>query len=241
MTGNFMTMKEFIDEFRAHMGDTTCSIEARSIIAWTNTALRRLARSRGCDKLFRFQDTFQLAPMNTDGSAAASWFLRGVTTDGTTTAPRIGTVINIESIKFLSADGCNTLHDICHLSPRDFDREYPMPELESAGIPCAYTVNQFGGDTKLIFNCPISGHFTVSMTYTAFHPRITSEKDLLRIPYSYVDILMECVKILQAQEAADYATARALYEDWDFLISELRESLAMQYSGAGLRQVKASF
>lgn len=241
MTGNFITMKEFIAEFRAHMGDTTCSIEASSIIAWTNTALRRLARSRGCDKLFRFQDTFQLAPINKDGSAAASWFLRGATTDGKTESPRIGTIIDIESIKFLAAECCNQIKDICFMATRDFDREYPMPELEPAGDPCAYTINQFGGDTKIIFNRPITGHFTISMTYTAFHPRITSEKDILRVPYAYVDILMECVKILQAQEAADYATARALYEDWDFLVSELRETLAKRHSGANLRQLKASF
>lgn len=241
MTGNFLTVKEFIDEFRDHMGDTTCEISERSIISWTNTALRRLARSRGCDKLFRFQDTFQLVAMNSDGSAAASWFLRGVTTDGQTTSPRIGTVINIESVKFLTSDGCSQLVDICYVPVRDFDNEYPMPEKEPTGIPKAYTINQFGGDTKVIFSAPIDRSLVMSMTYTAFHPRLTSVKDIIRIPYSYTDILMECVKILQAQEAADYSTARALYEDWDFLVAELREALAMQYSGAPLRTVKASF
>lgn len=241
MTGNFLTMKEFIDEFRLHTGDTTCSIDADAIISWTNTALRRLARSRGCDKLFRFQDTFTLAPMNADGSAAASWFLRGVTTDGKSESPRIGTIINIESIKFLTNDKCNQLKDLCYMPVRDFDREYPMPELESRGCPTTYTLNQFGGDTKLIFNAPISGSYKVSMTYTAFHPRITKETELLRIPYAYADVLMECVKILQNQESADFATSRALYEDWDYLIAELRETLARQYDGAGLRQIKASF
>lgn len=241
MTGNFQTVGEFIDEFRNHLGDSTCSISSESIISWMNTALRRLARARGCDKLFRFQDTFQLAPMNADGSAAASWFLRGVTTDGKSDSPRIGTIINIESIKFLTNDKCDMIKDICYMPLRDFDREYPMPELEERGCPNVFTLNQFGGDTKLIFNAPIDKSYKVSMTYTAFHPRLSKETDLLRIPYSYSDILMECVKILQAEESADFATARALYEDWDYLISELRESLAMQYDGTRLRQIKASF
>ena len=42
-------------------------------------------------------------------------------------------------------------------------------------------------------------------------------------------------------ESADMATARSLYEDWDFLVAEARERLHRQKTTLGLRQVKGSF
>lgn len=51
MIGNYLTVSEFIDEFRRAVGDTTCEIPAKAIISWLNTALRRLAREKGLDVL----------------------------------------------------------------------------------------------------------------------------------------------------------------------------------------------
>ena len=120
-----------------------------------------------------------------------------------------------------------------------FRREYPFPEDNDCLT--AFTLNEFGGDTKLIFNAPIEGHIVVDMVYTAFHPRITSDKELVRVPYAYLDIVMEGVKIQMNIESADMATARSLYEDWDFLVAEARERLHRQKTTLGLRQVKGSF
>ena len=240
MIGNFLTVEEFIKDFRHHIGDTTCSVPEQSIIAWTNTTLRRLAREAGCDKLFRFQNTFRLSPMNNDGSPAASWFLRGVSVDDGP-APRIGTIINVESIKFLTNNNCPQIKSICYMPPLDFDRAYPMPETDNCGQPKNFTINQFGGDTQIIFSCPINTNYNVSMTYTAYHPRLTSTKDLIRIPESYTDVLLEGVKILQLEESSDFASARALIEDWDYYVSQLRESLARRGDGLSLRKLKGSF
>ena len=120
-----------------------------------------------------------------------------------------------------------------------FRREYPFPEDNDCLT--AFTLNEFGGDTKLIFNAPIEGHVVVDMVYTAFHPRITSDKELVRVPYAYLDIVTEGVKIQMNIESADMATARSLYEDWDFLVAEARERLHRQKTTLGLRQVKGSF
>lgn len=105
----------------------------------------------------------------------------------------------------------------------------------------AFTLTEFGGDTKLTFNAPAEGHIAVDLCYTAFHPRITSESELIRIPYAYADILLECVKILMNEESADMATARSLYEDWDYLVAQARERLHQQKGAFGLRQVRSSF
>lgn len=240
MIGNYLTMSELIDDFRRAVGDSTCEIPAKSIISWTNTALRRLAREKGLDVLFRYQDTFDLANTNKDGSKSTSWFLRGFKTDDKADSPRIGTIIDVESLLILKADDCRIEHkDLCYLPFAWFRREYPFPE--DRDCLTAFTLNEFGGDTKLTFNAPIEGHITVDMIYTAFHPRITSTKELVRIPYAYVDILIECLKILMSEESADMATARALYEDWDYLTSQARERLHQQKSGLPMRQVRGSF
>lgn len=240
MTGNYLTVNEFIDDFRRAVGDTTCEIAAKSIISWTNTALRRLAREKGLDVLFRYQDTFSLANTNKDGSKSTSWFLRGFKTDESEESPRIGTIIDIESLLILEASDCHIKHkELCYIPFDWFRREYPFPEERDCLT--SFTLNEFAGDTKLIFNAPIEGEIAVDMVYTAFHPRLTNGSDLIRVPYAYVDILLECVKILMNEESADMATARALYEDWDYLTSQARERLHQQKAGLPLRTVRGSF
>ena len=240
MTGNYLKVSEFIDEFRRAVGDTTCEIPAKNIISWINTALRRLAREKGLDVLFRYQDTFELANMNKDGSKSTSWFLRGFKTDDSADSPRIGTIIDVESLLILEADDCHIHHkELCYLPPLWFRREYPFPE--DGDCLTAFTLTEFGGDTRIQFNAPLDGHTVVDLVYTAFHPRITSAEELVRIPYAYADILVECVKILMNEESADMATARAMLEDWDYLTSQARERLHQQKAGLPLRQIRGSF
>ena len=40
MVGNYLTVSEFVDEFRKAVGDATCEIPIKNIISWLNTALR---------------------------------------------------------------------------------------------------------------------------------------------------------------------------------------------------------
>lgn len=240
MIGNYLTVSEFIDEFRKAVGDSTCEIPVKSIISWTNTALRRLAREKGLDVLFRYQDTFELANMNKDGSKSTSWFLRGFKTDDSADSPRIGTIIDVESLLILEADDCRIHHkELCYLPFAYFRREYPFPE--DRDCLTAFTLTEFAGDTKLIFNAPAEGHIVADMCYFAFHPRITSTEELVRIPYAYADILLEYVKILMNIEAADMATARSGYEDLDFLVAQARERLHQQKATLPLRSVRGSF
>ena len=240
MIGNYLTVAELTDEFRKAVGDATCEIPVKSIISWLNTALRRLAREKGLDVLFRYQDTFELANTNKDGSKSTSWFLRGFKTDDSADSPRIGTIIDIESLLILEADDCRINHKcLCYLPFDWFRREYPFPE--DGECLTAFTVNEFGGDTKLIFNAPAEGHIAVDLCYTAFHPRVTSPDELVRIPYAYCDILIECIKILMHEESADMATARSLYEDWDYLVAQARERLHQQKKGFPMRVVRGSF
>ena len=231
------TVEDFIKEFRRRIGDNTCQVPVTSIISWINTALRRLARSKGLDKLFTYHDTFELAKLNADGSPTASWKLKGLE-DGDV---QLGMIIDIKSILVLDNANCmNSIH-LCYMPLDWFRKEHPFPENETPGTPCSFTINQMGGVTQFIFDKPISRPLTLDMIYSAFPPRVENLTDYLRIPYAYSDILMEAVMILFNQESQDYAFARANYEDWDFMVAEAREMLARQPSGFPPRCIRGSF
>ena len=232
------TVEDFIAEFRRRIGDSTCQTPVKDIISWINTALRRLARSRGLDKLFTYHDTFQLARLNEDGTPAAAWKLKGLKDDGI----QLGMIIDIKSVIVLDTSGCcmEGYHP-CYMPLGWFRREHPFPEKECPGIPCAFTINQIEGATQFIFDRPISRPLALDMVYSAFPPRIEKLDDLIRVPYAYSDILMEAVVILHNQEAQDYSFARANYEDWDFLVAEARELLAKQPTGFPPRTMRGSF
>ena len=234
----FQTVEEFISEFRKLVGDSTCQIPATSIISWINTALRRLARSKGLDKLFTYHDTFELARINEDGTPAASWKLKGLETEGV----KLGMIIDIKSILVLDGSGCcmESYHP-CYMPLVWFRKEHPFPEKECPGIPCHFTINQMGPTTTITFDRPIPYPLQLDLIYSAFPPRVEKATDIVRVPYAYNDILLEAVRILYNQEAQDYSFARANYEDWDFFIAEARELLAQQHTGVLPRQMRGSF
>lgn len=235
---DYDTVEDFIKEFRRRIGDTTCEISVTSIISWINTALRRLARSKGLDKLFTYHDTFELARLDQDGTPAASWKLKGLEDSGY----QLGMIIDIKSILILDTSGCcmEGYHP-CYMPLDWFRKEHPFPEKECPGIPCSFTINQLGGVTQITFDRPLSRPVSLDLIYSAFPPRVSKLTDLIRVPYAYADILMEAVVILMNQEAQDYAFARANYEDWDFFVAEAREMLARQPSGFPPRVIRGSF
>lgn len=232
------TVEEFITEFRKRIGDSTCQTPVANIMSWINTALRRLARSKGLDKLFTYHDTFELARLNEDGTPAASWKLKGLEDSGY----KLGMIIDIKSIMLVDTSGCcmEGMHP-CYMPLDWFRKEHPFPEKECPGMPCSFTINQMGGVTQIIFDRPLAHPVSLDMIYSAFPPKVTALSDLIRVPYAYADILMEAVIILFNQEAQDYSFARSNYEDWDFLVAEAREMLARQHSGLTPRVMRGSF
>lgn len=234
---DYDTVEQFISEFRQRVGDTTCQTPAKHIISWINTAMRRLARSRGLDKLFTYQDTFELARLNEDGTPAAAWRLKGLG-DGF----KLGMIIDIKSMILKEHTECCPKNcQPCYMPFNWFRKEHPFPEEREPGMPCHFTINQMDGITTIIFDRPIDAPITLDLVYSAFPPRVEKMTDLVRVPYAYSDILMEAVLILFHQEAQDYSFARANYEDWDYFVAEARELLAKQPSGFPLRTIRGSF
>jgi len=222
-------VSELIKAVRELLGDSTCSISEKHLIANLNTSLRRLAREKGLDKLFTFQETFELASINTDGTNSASWWLNCGGTQMFT---------DIMSLLILDSSGSQVYNvEPCWLNNVDFRSQFPLPEQCAPGTPGYFTLINIGGRTKIVFDRPIDGPYMVDMMYSAFHPRITSIDDDLLFPYAYADILEEMVKILYLQESSDFASSIALLEQYDWLVAQARELLARQPSGAPPRRM----
>jgi hypothetical protein len=224
-------VSEFIQEFRDRIGDTSKSVPPSYIISYLTTALRRLARQEGMERLFDRHDTWELASINHDGTPAAVWDLGNM-----------GTIIDIRKMRVLKAGSGK----VCELKPifKEYDDFFdcaPLPEQQACGDPNYYTIEQIGTINRLLFNRPPGEPVALDMIYNAFHPRVTNPTDQILINYNYVDVLTEYVIILHKIETTDQSTARALWEDLDTLTADIKEQLARRKTAVGYRRVARSF
>lgn len=224
-------VSDFIQEFRDRIGDSSSSVPASYIISYLNTVLRRLPRMEGLERLLDRHDTWELASINADGTPSASWNLG-----------KVGTIIDIRMARFLKAnDG-----KITELRPpyKEFDEFYRsvvLPEQQSCGDPCSWTIEQLGSINRLVLDRPPEHLLALDMIYSAFHPRITAPTDELQIAWAYADVFMEHLIILHKQESTDMSTGRALWEDLDVLAADLVQVLAKRKTATGYRRVARSF
>lgn len=237
----YIDVAQFVKDFRDNLEDQTGDILTTTILAYLRTALSRLAREPGLDELFLYNDTFELGSLKEDGSPAASWTLNGIKEDNGQGRP-IGQIINVKSLLILKTEDCKVRPvEPCYLPYRYFRRDHPFPECESPGDPCAFTIQQMQGKTKIIFDKPINRPYAIDMLYSAFHPRITSTKDVIRIPQDYEDLLIEYVKSLYYEGTSDFASSRAILEEQDYYIAQIREQLHRQPEALGNRVMQRSY
>lgn len=236
----YIDTAQFIMDFRQNLEDVTGDINTSTIIAYLRTALSRLAREPGLDDLFLYQSTLELGRLKEDGSPAATWTINGIKEeDG---ERPLGQIINVKSLLILKTENCKVRPaEPCYLPYKYFRKEHPFPESECPGDPCFFTIYQFQGTTKIIFDRPINRPYAIDMLYSAFHPRITSTKDVIRIPQDYEDLLIEYVKSLYYEGTSDFASSRAILEEQDYYIAQIREQLHRNPEALGLRQIQRSY
>lgn len=224
-------VSEFITAVRNRLGDSSQSVPVSYWISYLNTALRRLARQDGLDKLFEHRMTTNLAAINADGTPSAAWSLG-----------KIGTIIDIKNMCVLKTANS----EVCDITPKYMEYDHffdcvTIPERRRAGDPCYYTIEEIGTEARLLFDRPVRDLTSIDIKFTAFHPKLTSENDDLLVSYAYQDILEEYVLILHKIETTDMATARSLWEDIDVLTADARELLAKRKTSSPLRSIKRSF
>lgn len=228
---NNITVQDFADDVRSRLNDTSGTFTDNQIKSYLNTALRRVGRSDGIDKLYQHHDTFELSTVNADGTPSAKWDLG-----------KIGTIIDIEKLRILktSESGVKMVSP-SYVDDNDFYDRVTLPEQNMPGDPEIYTVNQIGTNNKLVFNRPPKDAMAIDIKYSAFHPRITEMTDLIQINWNYLDIFVDIVLIIHKIETTDQSTARALWEDVDLMIVELKELLAKRKKALPFRRIQRSF
>ena len=220
----FITVGEFIKDVRENLEDQTGDILTTSIMAYLRSSLSRLAREPGLEDLFMYHDTLELGRMKEDGSPAAVWTINGVKEDNGEGRP-IGQIINVKSLLILKTTDCNVRQVTpCYLPYKYFRQEHPFPECLPPGDPCFFTIEQFQGTTKIMFDRPIK-----------------SERDILRIPVDYEDLLIELVKTLYYEGTSDFASSRAVEDKIDYLVAQIREQLHRNPDALPLRTVNRSY
>lgn len=225
------TVGDFIEDVRTRIGDTSRSVPASSIMGYLRTALRRVARTDGTEKLFEARDVIDLANINKDGTPSASWELS-----------KLGTIIDIPHLRILGTTP-SRIKPLCpgYMDVREFYQNYPVPEQNSPGEPTAFTIDSVGTNSnRLIFNKPIKELVTIDIWYSVFPARISSPSDKFPISYDFADLLEEYVIILHNIEATDDNRARALWEDVDVLTAEIVEMLARRKKGLPYRRIRRS-
>ena len=237
----FITVGEFIKDVRENLEDQTGDILTTSIMAYLRSSLSRLAREPGLEDLFMYHDTLELGRMKEDGSPAAVWTINGVKEDNGEGRP-IGQIINVKSLLILKTENCHVRPvEPCYLPYKYFRKEHPFPECLPPGDPCFFTVYQFQGKTKLMFDRPINRPYAIDMMYSAFHPRVSKGSDVIRIPSNYEDLLIELVKVYYFEGSSDMATSYALEDRVDYLVAQIREQLAAQSEALPMRTVNRSY
>lgn len=224
-------VKDFVQDFRNRIGDTSKSVPLPFIISFINTALRRMPRVRGLEKLYERVDTWELAYLNKDGTPSASWDLG-----------KVGKIKDITTFRVLSTINGK----VCDVAPSymdyaDFKASFVMPEAREPGLPSYYTIEQIGSITRLVFDRPPKDLTVLDMKYSATFPRVTNQQDPILLAWEYSDLLEEYVIILHKIETTDQSTARALYEDLDLLTTEAVEELARRKTSTGYRRVARSW
>lgn len=224
-------VEDFVQDVRNRIGDTSRSVPMSQWITFINTALRRILKQDGLERLAERRDTWELAYLNKDGTPSASWDLG-----------KVGKILDIDSFRVLkTVNG-----EVCDITPTymeypDFKAKVPMPEANKPGDPDFYTLEQIASITRLVFNRPPKDLVVLDMKYSATFPRITNQKDEILLAWEYTDLLEEAVIILQKAEATDNATARAMWEDFDVFAADLVQQLAKRKSSTGYRRIARSW
>lgn len=236
---DYIDVRTFIKEFRSAVGDATSDIPTSAIITYLRLSLNYLSREKGLHRLFEYEDTFELLRMKEDGDYGNSWVLN--TSNSANGSSNLGYILDIAKIHILDNSGRPRPTDMRYIPYRWFIKEYPQAQFAKSGTPSAFTLRTTQGRTRIIFNCPISRPYAIDMLYSAAHPRITKESDLIRIPYLFMDLLIDMVSKFYYKEASDFSFARSTQEDIDYTVSQIREMLHQQPSGLEPRRVRRSF
>lgn len=211
-----MLVRDLIDDVRVQISDDAHLYTDTFIISAINSALKIIALEEDARRIFRYKLQTELATLNADGTPAARWDLQ---------IP--GKYIGKEYFNLVKQDECYVCLKPCYKQPKEFFNCCAFPENERPGDPCSYTLEHFGDTTTLILDRPPADILAVDATIYIIPRRIRANDLTLPIGDAYSELLAELVKIVINKEQTSFDQARMRYEDYDKMITDVVQQIAL--------------
>lgn len=210
-------LEYLIEDIREQISDDAELYTDEFIVSAINSALKLMAKEEDLRRLFRFKLQTELASVNKDGTPAARWDLK---------LP--GAYTGKDYFNIIREDECYECTKPCYKSPKDFFRCCTFPENACPGDPCSYTLEHFGSIATLTFDRPPSGIYAVNASVYLIPQRITLEDETIPLGEEFTEPLKELVKIIINKEQTSFDQARMRYEDYDKVITDLAQLIALR-------------
>jgi len=94
--------------------------------------------------------------------------------------------------------------------------------------PCYKSPKDFGSITTLTFDRPPSGIYAVNASVYLIPQRVTLEDETIPLGEEFTEPLKELVKIVINKEQTSFDQARMRYEDYDKVITDLAQLIALR-------------
>lgn len=225
MTGG-TPIQLIIDEVRTQISDDADLYTDRFLLSAINSALHILSLEEDLQRLFKLRYKAELATVNPDGKPAARW-----------TLDIPGEITGKERLAFIEMECYNDITP-CYLKPEEFYACYRYPEQECPGLPCAYTIEHVNGKSTIIFDRPIDRLVGIDALFYIIPEYVTSTAweeakrkygdYYLPVSSSFAEAIMELVKVIINKEQTDFSTANSRLQDYDKLVVDIANKLALQ-------------
>ena len=213
------------DEVRTQISDDADLYTDSFLLSAVNTALHLLALEEDLQRLFKIRYKSELATKTKQGKPAARW-----------TLDIPGEVTGKERMSFVEME-CYKDITPCYVRPEEFYSCYKFPEHNCPGLPCSYTIENYRGKTTIIFDRPLDRLVAIDAMFY-FIPAYIKASDVeeaggadsyyLPISSSFAEAICELVKVIINKEQTDFSTANARLQDYDKMVVDIANKLAMQ-------------
>lgn len=216
MLENGTPISAIMDMVRTQISDDAELYTDSFLLSAINSAIHILAIEEDLQRLFKLKYVAELATINPDGKPAARW-----------TLDIPGEVVGKEHLNFIEFE-CYKDITPCYKQPKDFYACYKFPEKNCPGLPCAYTIENYNGLSTIIFDRPIDRLIGVDAMFYIIPRYLTKEDKMAPISPSFMEVLCEMVKVVINKEQTDFSTANARMQDYDKMVTDIANKLALQ-------------
>ena len=209
-------MQNIFDDVRDQISDDADLYTDRFLLSAINSALKLIGLAEDAQRIFKYKLQTELATVNADGTPAARWTLN---------IP--GKYNGQEYMNFVKQDDCYTCLTPCFKPNKEFHKCCRFPENECPGDPCSYTLEHIGQETTLIFDRPPADLVAVDAVLYIIPRRLTLSDKTIPLADAYSELLTEMIKIIINKEQTSFDQARMRYEDFDALIVDVVQRMAL--------------